>query len=48
MKFPERYSGAKVYKIETNYRSTPQILDVANAAISFQRPKAIRYIAEHR
>lgn len=34
MKFPERHADAKVYKIETNYRSTPQILDVANAAIT--------------
>ena len=32
--FPKRYAGAKVYKIETNYRSTPEILAVANAAIS--------------
>ncbi len=34
LKFGERYEGAKVYKIETNYRSTPEILSVANAAIS--------------
>ncbi|HEY9509474.1 MAG TPA: UvrD-helicase domain-containing protein [Verrucomicrobiae bacterium] len=34
LKFPERYPGAKVYKIETNYRSTPEILSVANAAIT--------------
>ncbi len=34
MEFPKRYAGAKVYKIETNYRSTPEILAVANAAIS--------------
>ena len=34
MKFPERYPEAKVFKIETNYRSTPEILDVANAAIA--------------
>ncbi len=34
MKFPERYSGAQVHKIETNYRSTPEILAVANAAIA--------------
>ena len=33
LKFPERYPAAKVYKIETNYRSTPEILHVANAAI---------------
>jgi len=34
LKFPERYPGAKVFKIETNYRSTPEILQVANAAIA--------------
>lgn len=33
LEFPKRYSRAKVYKIETNYRSTPAILDLANAAI---------------
>jgi DNA helicase-2/ATP-dependent DNA helicase PcrA len=33
LKFPKRYPEAKVYKIETNYRSTPEILKVANAAI---------------
>jgi DNA helicase-2/ATP-dependent DNA helicase PcrA len=33
-KFPERYPETKIYKIETNYRSTPEILQVANAAIS--------------
>jgi len=34
LKFPERYPGAKVYKIETNYRSVPEILTLANAAIA--------------
>jgi len=34
LKFPERYLAAKIYKIETNYRSTPDILQVANAAIT--------------
>ncbi len=34
LEFPKRYPGAKVFKIETNYRSTPEILKVANAAIS--------------
>ncbi|HEX4263784.1 MAG TPA: ATP-dependent helicase [Verrucomicrobiae bacterium] len=34
LKFSERYAGAKIYKIETNYRSTPEILNVANAAIT--------------
>jgi len=34
LEFPKRYPGAKVFKIETNYRSTPEILAVANAAIT--------------
>ena len=34
LEFPKRYPGAKVFKIETNYRSTPEILEVANAAIT--------------
>lgn len=34
LEFPRRYPGAKTYKIEVNYRSTPEILSVANAAIA--------------
>lgn len=34
LKFPERYPGAAVFRIETNYRSTPEILNLANAAIA--------------
>jgi DNA helicase II / ATP-dependent DNA helicase PcrA len=34
LEFPKRYPNAKVFKIETNYRSTPEILKVANAAIT--------------
>ena len=34
LEFPKRYPGANVYKIEVNYRSTPEILSVANAAIA--------------
>jgi DNA helicase II / ATP-dependent DNA helicase PcrA len=34
LRFPERYPGTTVYKVETNYRSTPEILKVANAAIT--------------
>lgn len=34
LEFPERYEGAKKYVIETNYRSVPEILSLANAAIA--------------
>ncbi len=34
LEFPKRYPGANVFKIETNYRSTPEILNLANAAIA--------------
>jgi DNA helicase II / ATP-dependent DNA helicase PcrA len=34
MRFPERYRDARMYKIELNYRSTPEILTVANAVIA--------------
>jgi DNA helicase-2/ATP-dependent DNA helicase PcrA len=33
LRFPETHPGAQVFKIETNYRSVPGVLDVANAAI---------------
>src|SRR5436190_332655 len=34
LEFPKRYPDAQVFKIEMNYRSVPQILEVANAAIA--------------
>jgi DNA helicase-2/ATP-dependent DNA helicase PcrA len=32
--FPERYPETTIYKLETNYRSTPEILGLANTAIA--------------
>ena len=43
--FPKRYPEARVYKLETNYRSTPEILAVANVSIASNRrqfPKTLR------
>lgn len=42
--FPKRYPECKVFKIETNYRSVPEVLEVANAAIApnvHQFPKTL-------
>ncbi len=35
--FPRRYPGARVFTIDTNYRSVPEILDLSNAAIRANR-----------
>ena len=47
-KFPKRYPDAKVFKIETNYRSTPEILKVANAAIAANRNQFTKILTPAR
>jgi len=45
--FPERYPQARIFKLEVNYRSTPQILDLANASIIHNRvqfPKELQTV----
>ncbi len=37
MGFSQRYPGATVYKIETNYRSVPEVLALANESIQINR-----------
>ncbi|MFQ6067135.1 MAG: ATP-dependent helicase [bacterium] len=37
MEFPARYPEAKIVKLETNYRSTPEILDFTNDVISHNK-----------
>jgi DNA helicase-2/ATP-dependent DNA helicase PcrA len=48
LKFPERYPEAKIYKIETNYRSTPEVLNVANAAIAANTQQFTKELAAAR
>ena len=33
MSFPKKFSGTKIFKLETNYRSTPEILRLANDSL---------------
>jgi DNA helicase-2/ATP-dependent DNA helicase PcrA len=43
--FPQRYPEARIFRLESNYRSTPEILAVANASIAANRqgfPKTLR------
>ncbi len=47
-KFPKRHPDAKVFKIETNYRSTPEILKVANAAIAANRDQFAKILTPAR
>lgn len=45
--FPKVYPDAKIFRLETNYRSTPQILELANDSISKNRdqfPKHLRSV----
>ncbi len=47
MDFPQRYPDCKIYKLETNYRSTPEILHLANLSINNnekQFPKVLRAV----
>ncbi|WP_343225947.1 ATP-dependent helicase [Luteolibacter marinus] len=39
LSFPERHSGCGVFKIETNYRSVPEILNLSNTAIRANRAR---------
>ncbi|HXN34796.1 MAG TPA: ATP-dependent helicase [Opitutaceae bacterium] len=36
MTFPERHPGTAIHRIETNYRSTPEILNLANGVLMAQ------------
>ncbi len=48
LNFPRQYEGAQVYKIETNYRSVPEILTLANSAIRSNTEQFEKELAPHR
>jgi DNA helicase-2/ATP-dependent DNA helicase PcrA len=49
--FPDRYPEAVTYKLETNYRSTPEILGLANVSIAVNRkqfPKMLQAVKKSK
>jgi DNA helicase-2/ATP-dependent DNA helicase PcrA len=49
--FPQRYPEAVTYKLETNYRSTPEILGLANTSIACNRkqfPKMLQAVKKSK
>ena len=48
LSFPERYPEAKVYKIEMNYRSVPEVLNLSNAAIRVNRKQFTKTLSAAR
>lgn len=48
LQFNRRYPAAKTFKIETNYRSVPEILHVANAAIEANEEQFPKELTAHR
>ncbi|MFA5892442.1 MAG: ATP-dependent helicase [Candidatus Margulisiibacteriota bacterium] len=46
--FPNVYPDAQVYKLETNHRSTPEILAIANLAITLAKEKFEKNLKTHR
>ncbi|MFP4597710.1 MAG: ATP-dependent helicase [Persicimonas sp.] len=50
LEFPERFPSCNEFKLETNYRSTPEILDLANASIRCNKnqfQKTLRAARDH-
>jgi DNA helicase-2/ATP-dependent DNA helicase PcrA len=48
--FPDRYPDCKIFKLETNYRSTPEILHLANLSIKNnekQFPKELKAVRDN-
>ena len=46
--FPDRYPETKVYRIESNYRSVPEILELSNSTIKANRKQFEKNLRAHR
>ncbi len=48
LSFPDRFKDAKVFRIESNYRSVPEILELSNSAIKANRKQFDKNLKAHR
>jgi DNA helicase-2/ATP-dependent DNA helicase PcrA len=48
LRFPERNPGTEVFKLEVNYRSTPEILEFTNASIARNNRQHRKTLVAHR
>lgn len=48
LEFPDRYPGCRQYKLEINYRSTPEVLDLANQSIVHNENQFHKTLQAHR
>jgi DNA helicase II / ATP-dependent DNA helicase PcrA len=48
LEFPKRHRGARIYKVETNYRSVPEVLALANAAIAANEHQFEKHLTSAR
>ena len=48
LRFPERNPGTEIFKLEVNYRSTPEILEFTNASISCNSRQHRKTLTAHR
>jgi DNA helicase-2/ATP-dependent DNA helicase PcrA len=48
LRFADRYPDVRVFKVETNYRSTPEILAVANSVIEHNAHRFPKILVPHR
>jgi DNA helicase II / ATP-dependent DNA helicase PcrA len=48
LEFPKKYEEARIFKLETNYRSTPEILELANDSISQNKKQFLKNLKSIR
>ncbi|MEK7167544.1 MAG: ATP-dependent helicase [Patescibacteria group bacterium] len=48
LNFPKTFKESRIFKLETNYRSTPEILGLANSSIAYNKKQFKKVLHTHR